>query len=156
MNKRHSYLRVSPLQAQRKSIFYLTLELLRGCKLLLLYSTCSWRSPILRDRFICVRGRALAFCVCACVSTQSLSDLYPALLSRRSMRGMLRACESHTVTILQTHPSMDPSAPHSTHPCSKAHYRADCFQCATFHKLLNAPVKRGYCNYIYRNVSIEI
>lgn len=103
VNKRHIYWRVSPLLAQRKSIFYLTLELLRGYKLLLLYSTCLWRSPIQLDHLNCI-------CVCVCflyrcvfvhVSAHILSDVSPALLSCSCMRGKLQCYWRLTITILQ-------------------------------------------------------
>lgn len=102
MDKRYSYWRFSMLLVYRKSIFYLTWEPLKACKLLLVYSTCLWRSPSQLDRYMCA-------CVCVYVSTHVRPGVCPAL----QPTVVCAAC--HTITILQAHPSIALSFPSSTH-----------------------------------------
>lgn len=114
--KRSNYWSVTFLWG--KSIFYTTLVPLKVCKLLLLHFTCSWRSP----QHLIGKSALVYLCVCACLwtcqharSTWCVSSPGSPTVVHVGVRGMSQGQSSHTVTILQAHPSIDLSLPPSIH-----------------------------------------
>lgn len=105
MHKRFNLLK---LLVWRKSIFYVALQPIKAYKLLLLHSTCLWRSPSCSvGIYVLVGGMP--------VSTHVPPDVYAAQVAHSCICSKSQGHSGHTVTILQAHPSTDLCFPPSIH-----------------------------------------
>lgn len=119
MDKGFSYRRVSPLLGTSKFIFYLTPELLKACKLLLLYSTCLSGSASHLDRQVCVWIR---------VRTYASAHLRTCSWPKENRGARAVAMSPYRMLIQPYRGSIRPSI----HPCNKTHYIGDCLRWAIF------------------------